>query len=321
VSSAEFTRPVRLADVAARAGVSKKTASAVVNGVGQVRASTRDRVLSAIQELGYQPNPAARRLGAGRAGAVTLVLAGLGTGGAAALASAVFAAGERAGLVVLCEPTGGSAEREREVFRTGTGGTDGVLFVPTALELPAECDVPVVVIGDRSVSADVDQVVSPVERLARSAVDHLGGIGRTELRVVADAQRAGRLTEMPGSPVVAPTGSIEAGYAAVLGLLDRGSPALDGLVVTGESLALGAIHAIRTQGLRVPEDIAVVATGPTSDAAYSMPSLTTVEPDVDRMAAVALDFLLERIHGGERPARSVEIPGRLVERESTLGRY
>lgn len=317
MSVPERTRAVRLAEVAERAGVSKKTASAVVNGVGQVRESTRERVLDAIEELGYRPNPAARGLSVGRTGTITLALPNLGTSGAAALASAVFAAGERARVGMLCEPTGGSPEREGEAFRPETADADGVLLVPASAELPLARPVPVVVIGDRAVDAGVDQVVAPIEVMVSTAVAYLAGLGRTRVRVLADPFRAAALGDASVDLIRAGDAGADAGYTAVLGSPEDAADGFDAVVATGETLALGAVHALRDRGLRVPHDVSVVTVGPTTDARFTAPALTSVEPDLEQMSSIALDLLLARLGGEDGPPRRIDVATRLVVREST----
>ena len=96
-------------DVAARAGVSVKTVSNVVNDHPHVSATTRDRVLSAIDSLGYRMNTSARSLRRGRTGMLGLALPSLSLPYFAELADAMIAAADRQGLVLLIEQKIGRA--------------------------------------------------------------------------------------------------------------------------------------------------------------------------------------------------------------------
>ncbi|MFC5835915.1 LacI family DNA-binding transcriptional regulator [Nonomuraea insulae] len=127
-------RVARMRDVAEVAGVSTKTVSEVVNGIGQVRESTRLRVKAAIEELGYRANPAARRLNSESTGVLTLALPRLASGWHAALAAAVIELAESGGTVVALEPTGGDRERELEILRNDSGVADGAILAPLALD-------------------------------------------------------------------------------------------------------------------------------------------------------------------------------------------
>ena len=102
-----------LRDVAALAGVSAKTVSNVVNGHDFVKSHTRERVLAAIQELGYQPNLAARNLRTGRTGVLGLAVPELKFSYFAELADSVLQIARSRGYAVLIEQTGG--ERDTEI--------------------------------------------------------------------------------------------------------------------------------------------------------------------------------------------------------------
>src|SRR4051812_24250439 len=104
--------PTTMRDVAVRAGVSVKTVSNVVNDFPHVRPATRDRVLAAIDELGYQMNFTARSLSLGRTGMITLAVPKLRLPYFAELADEVIGAADAHGYTVLIEQTGGSRERE-----------------------------------------------------------------------------------------------------------------------------------------------------------------------------------------------------------------
>jgi DNA-binding LacI/PurR family transcriptional regulator len=82
-------------------------------------------------------------------------------------------------------------------------------------------------------------------------------------------------------------------------------------------LALGALRAVVDAGLRVPEDIALVGFDDIEDGRYSIPTLTTIAPDKDRIAELALQVLRDRLAGDDSPARVLTAPHRLVIRGSS----
>jgi DNA-binding LacI/PurR family transcriptional regulator len=95
----------------------------------------------------------------------------------------------------------------------------------------------------------------------------------------------------------------------------------DGFFCFNDHLALGVIRAIYDAGLRVPEDIAVVGFDDIEDGRFSIPSLTTISPDKEKIGDLAVAFLLGRITGARTgPPERVEVPCQLIVRESTLGR-
>jgi DNA-binding LacI/PurR family transcriptional regulator len=84
-----------------------------------------------------------------------------------------------------------------------------------------------------------------------------------------------------------------------------------------DQLALGALRAVADVGLRVPEDVALVGFDDIEDGRYAVPTLTTVSPDKDRLARLALQVLRDRLAGDDAPARVLTAPHRLVVRASS----
>src|SRR3712207_5114460 len=142
--------PVRLKDVAEKAGVSVKTVSNVVNGYVHVAPDTRARVQAVIDAMEYRPNVTARNLRAGRVGVIALAVPGLDNPYFAELAGHLVAAAEQYGWTVLVDQTDGLAERERDVlagFRHHL--IDGLVLSPHALGVEelgerSRADMPVV---------------------------------------------------------------------------------------------------------------------------------------------------------------------------------
>ena len=123
--------PPGLKDVAARAGVSIKTVSNVVNGYVHVAPDTRARVQAAIDALGYGPNVAARQLRSGRSGVIALAVPELQSPYFAELAGLIVQAAERRSWTVLIDQTDGRADRERDlVAGLRRHAIDGLIFSP-----------------------------------------------------------------------------------------------------------------------------------------------------------------------------------------------
>ena len=125
---------VTLHDVARAAGVSIKTVSNVINDYPHVRPDTRERVQTAINALGYQPNLSARSLRSGKTGAIALGLPELSLSYFAELADTVIEAAERVGQVVIIEQTGGDRDRELQLLTSWRRKmTDGLIFSPLGM--------------------------------------------------------------------------------------------------------------------------------------------------------------------------------------------
>ncbi|MDT0165382.1 LacI family DNA-binding transcriptional regulator [Actinotalea sp. AC32] len=306
-------------DVARLAGVSVKTVSNVVNGYPHIRPATRDRVLAAIEELGYQLNLTARNLRTGRTGIIGLAVPELSLPYFAELADSVIDAAEECGLTVLIEQHGGRREREIEVL-TGARRhlTDGLIYSPLGLgpgdEHLLDVGYPLVLLGERIFHGPVDHVTMANVDAAAAATRHLLALGRRRIAVVgvhpgevvgsAALRLAGYRAALEEAGI-APDPALEGeaglwhratGAAAMARLLDDGA-APDAVFGMNDALALGAMHELQVRGLRVPEDVAVIGFDAIDEGRYSNPTLTTVDPGREVIAETAVRLLHERTSG------------------------
>jgi DNA-binding LacI/PurR family transcriptional regulator len=327
-----------LRDVAERAGVSARTVSNVVNTPEVVAQATRERVLRVIDELGYRPNFAARQLRRGRGDVVGLVVPEIDSPYFAELAAHVVRAAEALGWTVLVEQTDGDPQRERDLLDGARGhGVDGVVFSPWSMT-PAEVSrrstaPPVVMLGEQAGFGHVDRVAIDNEAAAREATAHLVASGRRRVAAVglqphlsnetARHRLAGYRTALgaaglPGDvrlEVAVDRLHHADGVRAMEALLDLADPP-DAVFCFTDQLALGALRACATRGVRVPDDVALVGFDDIEAGRYAVPALTTVAPDKQRLAELALATLAERMADGALPGRDVVVPHRLVVRES-----
>jgi DNA-binding LacI/PurR family transcriptional regulator len=333
---------VSLKHVAALAGVSVKTVSNVVNGYEHVTEATRTRVQQAIDELNYRPNLVARNLRRGRSNVIALALPELDLPYFAELARSVIKAAEEIGWTVLIDQTDGLAEREQLVLDGGFGRLiDGLIFSPITVgadDLERRRDTtPLVLLGERVYDGPADHVSIDNVAAARVAVEHLIGLGRRRIAAVGDQVQPtyqtahlrlrGYLEALAGAGLPAPPEwrpPVDSyhradGAAAMRRLLDLPEPP-DAVFCFNDLLALGALRALHERGVRVPQDVAVVGWDDVEDGRYSAPTLTTISPDKQQIAALAVDFLAGQLRSGERPApREVTATFRLVVRESSAG--
>ncbi|PZF86606.1 LacI family DNA-binding transcriptional regulator [Jiangella anatolica] len=332
-------------DVARVAGVSIKTVSNVINDFPHVRPSTRMRVLSAIEELGYRPNLSARGLRSGRTGVIGLAVPELRQNYFAELADAIIRAAEKHDLGVLVEQTSGDREREIAAV-TGAGRlrlTDGLLFSPERLGQDdrdlIQPKFPFVLLGERIFGGPTDHVTMHNVSSAQAATEHLLEIGRRRIAIIgahpdqreeirsADLRVRGykRALGAAGIPVdpqlirVAAPWHRENGAEAMRDLIASGV-AFDGLFALNDTLALGALRALGDAGVRVPDDVAVIGFDDIDEARYSIPSLSSVDPGRQEIAETAVELLVERINekdGEAIPPLLVKSEFRIVAREST----
>lgn len=327
-------------NVALRAGVSAKTVSNVVRGWPHVSDETRERVESAIDELGYRMNLSARTLKSGRSGIIALAVPWLDSPYFAELTSSVVRAAEDRGWTVIVEETGSLLEREVRVVDGLRGQlVDGVIFSPSAVG-PAqiagrERGIPMVLLGERVGPGLDDHVVIDNVSAAFDMVNHLLGTGRSRLASIGhqaseaaenSRQRAQGLDmAVRHAGVVVPAERHQAvaafsraeGAAAMERLLDLPNPP-DAVFCFSDLLALGAMHAVHRRGLSVPDDIVIAGFDDIEDGRFSNPPLTTVRPDKASIASRSVDFVIDRIEGANvGPAREFTPGYELVLRPST----
>lgn len=333
----------RLKDVAARAGVSVRTVSNVVNGSASVADETRRRVQAVLDELGYRPNLAARSLRAGRTGLIGLVIPEVRSPYFGEVAGLLVEAAERRSWTVIIDQTRGEPEAERRLLaRAGGRVVDGIVISPWALgpeELTATArSVPVVLLGERSSEGLVDRVAVDNVQAADDATTHLLASGRRRVAAVglqshlrngtAEQRRAGyhrallRAGLRPEPALEIEVGALHRadGAKAMTELLDRGAEP-DAVFAFSDELALGAMHMAHEHGLDVPRQMAFVGFDDVEDGRYANPALTTVAPDKEQIVERALQCLADRIYSPGNAVRPLDVivPHRLVVRASSAG--
>lgn len=325
--------------MAALAGVSLKTVTNVVHERPYVKTETRERVLAAIEELGYRPSLAGRRLQSGRSNTVTLAVPRIDEPYLGALAHAMIAAADRRGYTMLIDETGAGGEHEELAASGYPGhGIDGVIFSPAALDPRHLADLshttPMVLLGEHLPDSAADHVAIDNVESARDVVRHLVAGGRRRIAFlgsrpdrstgVGELRHRGYVEQLAGCGLQAgPEWSAtayrftrEEGERRTAELVGQ-APTMDALVCASDLLAIGAMRSFRWLGIAVPDDIAVVGWDNTVDAAYHQPSLTSVASDLARLAELTLDALTSRIEGLRAPGVSYVVPHELVVRESS----
>ncbi len=331
---------VTLHDVARLAGVSFKTVSNVINSHPNVRPTTRERVETAIRELGYRPNLTARSLRSGHTGAITLALPQLRLPYFAELADSIISCADELGLVVLIEQTGGVREREMELLASPRlRMSDGLIFSPLGMGQEdaalVKSPVPMVLLGERIFATGSDHVVMRNVEGARAATAHLLSLGRRRIAVVGAHEN-----EDIGTAGLRLRGYREAlqrhgipydddlvaymwmwhranGATAMRELLEKGVE-FDAVFGFNDTLAQGAMRVLQDAGRRVPDDVAVIGFDDLDETRYTLPTLSTVDPGRAEIAKTALKLLMARINGTAGPGpHQVETTYRVVAREST----
>ena len=333
MTSTPSRREPSINDVARAAGVSAQTVSRVATGKDVVRAETRDRVVEAMQRLGYRPNGAARALKSGRFRNIGVIMFSLSTYGnmrtLEAIASEATTAGYSLTLIPLDAATQSSVSGA--FARLSEQAVDGIIILIEAhrlnesdVELPT--GMPVVVL-DSSAHYDLPVVDTDQAQGARLATEHLLGLGHETVWHVTGPQEsfsAQRRQESwhktladHGAFVPEPlTGdwTAESGHAA--GLRLAATPGVTAVFAANDQMALGVLRALHQTGRSVPEEVSVVGFDDMPEAASFWPALTTVRQHFDQVGVAAWRSLLASIEG-ERPGSVGLIPTELVVRESS----
>jgi DNA-binding LacI/PurR family transcriptional regulator len=330
---------VTMADVARSAGVSTMTVSNVINGRPRVGAATRERVLAAISDLGYQVNLAARHLRAGRTGVVGLAVPELERPYFGQLAGRLADRFEAHGLRIVMERTGGGREGELDaVAFSRLRMYDGLILSVVDID-PRELtqirtDAPVVMIGERALPSRFDHVMMDNIDGARQATAHLLGTGARRVAMLGGnpdwtanmpALRAEGYavahTEagVPMDPelIVRCSFGLQDGYDAIRSLFDHGI-GFDAVFALTDVVAMGALRALADARLRVPDDVQVIGFDDIDEAPYLVPSLSTVNPGHEEMADAITSLLVAQISGGPTgDPKELIVPATLVERGTT----
>jgi len=322
-----------MADVATRAGVSHQTVSRVLNDSPLVRDGTRDRVLQAIDELGYRRNNAARMLATNRSGRIGMVSAHLALHGPSSIAVAVQEAGHAAGYEVsLVGLPDFSAEALRGAVDRMLDEAVEALVVAVAhrdaLDLTRSLDLPIPVVVVQGVTAG-EAMAAGIDQEAGGmlATDHLLDLGHLRVAhvtgpldwVEAGQRRAGWLRAhesrglQPGRELSGDW-SARSGYEC--GLLIVDDPEVTAVVVANDAMALGLLRALHERGRQVPEQVSVVGFDDVPEAEFFWPALTTVSQAFSALGRRAVELTLRALAGEKSPAADLVRP-ELVVRAST----
>ncbi|MBB5833759.1 LacI family DNA-binding transcriptional regulator [Kribbella italica] len=334
----------RLADVAARAGVSMKTVSNVINDFQHVSADTRARVQAAIDEIGYRPNLSARNLALGRAGLIALVVPQLDMPYFAALAGQVLQAAAKRDWVVLIQQTGGDLTVERDALAGRfPQRIDGLILSSTAVgsaELRKRTDrTPLVMLGDRNYQGAAQHVAIDNVAAAAAAVTHLAELGRRRIAMIGSSPGDRRHPRLVGYRLAMKAAGLpiddrlikpvrnnlgEEGEQQMTALLaEHAQDPPDAVFCVTDWVALGVVRALRTRGFRVPEDVAVVGFDDIPYGRAATPTLSTISPDRSAIARLAVDSLQAQFEaaaaGTAYEVGEQQAAFRLVVRESSGG--
>ncbi|MDQ4215178.1 LacI family DNA-binding transcriptional regulator [Microbacterium capsulatum] len=328
---------VSISDVARHAGVSPTTVSHALSGKRRVSDELRDKVLNAMAELDYVPTRAAQNLALGRSGILAIIVPDIAIEYFAELAKSVEREAVERGYNLMLATTGFDAEREaRYLEMIASRAVDGIVYASGAsLGITARASLshglPVVMVDEELEGVELRTVISDNEEGGRLVAEHLLALGHRRVLEIQGAPlpvtsvNRSRGFAQPwiaaGGEIVTTSGDYTAdgGRAAVERYLpemrERGMTAV---FAHNDLMALGALDALRSHGIGVPDEVSVVGFDDMSSGHYSVPRLTTVRQDVDALGRLAAQAVLDAVEAKEpiAPERTV-LPVTLIVRSST----
>lgn len=323
-------------DVARLAGVSTATVSRVLAAQGTVRSETRQRVLTAVEKLGYEPNVSARNLRVNKTATIIVVLPDINNPFFSLVVRGIEDVAHRHNYSVLLSNTDNDLDRELASTRIiSRRGADGVIFLTARVSSPhilTLANQTPVVLACEYIEGAVSQVSIDNLAAALEATRHIIELGHTRIAYIngpkdivlcRDRLRGYTLAMQQAGLSVQPeyivegTFYMESGAAAAEQLLSLPEPPT-AVFCANDELAIGFIRQCFQMGRRVPDDVAVVGFDDIRFAAFQRPALTTVAQPTYDIGVQAAQLLLEQINRRGKPdaARNIVLPHRLVVRES-----
>ena len=325
-------------DVASVAGVSTATVSRVLSNGLHVRPQVRERVMAAVDQLGYRPNLIARSLRAQQSSTIGLIVSDIRNPFFTSISRAVEDNAYEQGFSLFLCNTDEDPEKEAIYLKLMRDeSVAGVIFSPTrqtAINFTwASIGFPIVVV-DRSVTgSDIDIVlldnIDAGYRLTTHLIDHgyrdiaaiCGDMSTTGRERYAGYEKAlhehGLSASAEHVKYIQP--KIEAGYAAALKMIDT-TPLPDAFFTTNSLITAGVLQAMRERNLKIPDDSALVSFDETTWASLVQPPITLIAQPTYEIGRTATELLLQRIADPTRSTRQVILKGQLLVRGSSAPR-
>jgi LacI family transcriptional regulator len=337
-----MNRPTQV-DVARRAGVSRATVSYVLNGVTEGRVpisdETRQRVLEAIEELGYEPDARAQALRSGSTKTIALIIPDLRNPHFCEYATGIEEAARAAGYHFLLSSTTMNDEYAVEIFKDlARRRFDGLIIASSFILKSAEAQAILKQIRERGLpivemdeNYGVDSVYADYYQATKEVMSYLLSLGHRRIGLIYGVgghelgedrlhpyQAALQVAGIPVQPelIVDCGPAIEDGYQAALKLLKLPSRPT-AIIAINDLLAISAVRAAADLGLRVPADLSLVGYDDIPMANHLVPRLTTVTKDALILGKKAFEMVLARIQNPDLPRQEIHSPARLILREST----
>lgn len=331
-----FNANVTIRDVARVAGVAIGTVSRVLHGNKSVSADVRRRVLAAIQDLKYEPNQVAQSMRLQATKTIACATRDISIPGFGSLVKSAQDLLRSQGYTLLLAITDENMEKEIELLRLfRQRRVDGIIMATSTEEegdlsrMIRSLQLPFVLL-DRDRPLEVDAVTIDHRRGIGAATEYLLGLGHEDISLItgrpamrpsreriAGFEQAFSAAGRKANHALIATGgfSSDFGFRAASALI-AGSPRPTAIIAGGMGMLSGVLRAISAAGLRIPNDISVIAGADTDLALLATPGVTSIRWSGAEEGRLSVEMLLDQISGGPRPAQRVMIETELVIRGS-----
>jgi LacI family transcriptional regulator len=317
-------------DVAKLAGVSVATVSRVLNNQGYVHEDTRKNVKRAIQSLNYQPNAVARSLFKKTSKTIGFIIPDITNPFFPQLVKTVEETLSKAGYTILLFNSGEQLENELKLIELMISKyVDGIIIVSNTIKKEHLINVKVPIVAlDRVISKDIPSISLNNYKGAREAVRYLISKGCSHIAHlqgpkdihVADERLRGYINELEKNKmskyIFTGNYDLKTSMESTIKLLSE-HPEVDGVFAGNDIMAVGAIKAITTLGLQIPNEIKVIGFDGIEWGIAITPELTTMEQPIYTLGEKSVELLLELMKGTYTGQKHYVFNAQLIERSST----
>lgn len=320
------------------AGVSTATVSRTLKMPDMVTARTREKVMKAVREAGYRPSWLATSVKTGRTNTIVVLVPNLVNPFFMRIIGGIEQAAQERGFTVLLCDTQGDEKRESDyASMVLTNRADGLIQLDHSFPFSADDaklaeSIPMVSVCER-IHSDKKYPVVTIDNYAanRALAHHLVSYGHTQFAVIVgqvvsqihkDRLRglhsvfAEENIPFDEDMVVGESYSIENGVEGMRQLLAKPTRPT-AIICFNDDIAIGAMHEIHRQGLRVPEDISVVGFDNVKVSEFMNPPLTTIDQPAYEMGRRSMEVLSDLINSIPLTRRTEMLPFQLLERKSS----
>ena len=332
---------ITIKDVAKKAGVSISTVSRVINDSKPVTDEVKQKVLDVIKETGYIPNPLARSLVTKRSQLIGVIVPEVSDSFVNEVLNGIEEVAKMYDYEILLANTYSDKEQElKSINLLRAKQVEGIVMVCWKVEEDhinyiQNCGIPATYISKTARDYDIYTVSTSNKEATYDMTKYLIDKGHEEIAFIMTSKddtvlERERLSgyeqalnesniKLDESLIKYGGTTYEAGYESMKELLEEGIVP-QAAFVTGDEAAIGAINAACDKGYKVPEDISVAGFKDVKIAKMYRPKLTTVYQPLYDMGAVAIRMVIKLINKEHLESKKIELPYKIIERESVIPR-